>query len=118
MSVQDDAAELIASAETFLGQAINTSTAAATSLSAASDTLHSVRDQIIETMATCNRLLGSGHAGVGGIGTSANAATQKASEVIVSIQNTVGMILDLDHAITTHSSTMRQVGHAILTGGS
>ena len=116
MSVEDSANQLIAGAESFMDTAIGISTSAATSLSEASDTIHRVRDLAANSMAQANNLLGSGHAGIGGIGASANAVSQKADEVIAAIQTAVSMILDLDHAITTHSSTMRQVGHALLGG--
>lgn len=118
MSVQDSAAALIAAGENFLGNAISTSTAAATSLGAAADTIALIGDMVIESMATSTNLLGAGYGGMAGIGASANAVSHKADEVRAAIQQAITMILDLDQAIGLHAGNMTQVGHALMQGGS
>jgi hypothetical protein len=116
MSVQDDAAALIAAGETFFDAGIAISTSAATSMSEGSDTLQRIRDLATNSMATVHNLLGTGHPGVGTVGATANSVAQKANDVITAIQQAIGMIMELDQEIGNHSGSMRSVGTSLMGG--
>lgn len=117
MSVQDSAQALIAHANEVEQNGVAAIRRAGDDLERARQNLAGIGELIIESMARSNDLLGSGHAGMGGIGAAANSVSQKSSEVQGAVEQAIGMILELEQSISTFSNTMGQVGHQLLQGG-
>lgn len=117
MSVQDSAQALIAHSNDFAQNGTAATTVVADDLGRATQNVARIFELVVESSARANDLLGSGHAGMGGIGATANGVSQKAEEVQGAIQNVLNLVLDLTQSINTYSNTMSQVGHQLLQGG-
>lgn len=118
MSIQENAQQLIAHSNEFAQNGLGATRTTSEDLERARQGVARVGELITDSMARANDLLGSGHAGMGGIGAAANAITQQADNVQGAIQQAIGMVLDLEQAVSTYSNTMGQVGHQLLQGGS
>lgn len=117
MSVQENAQNLISAGNEFAQNATAATANTSDTLDRARQMLAQVRELATESMARAHSLLGSGHAGTGSIGATANAVAGHADAVEGAIQQAVVTVMDLNQAISSHSNTMSQVGHALLQGG-